>query len=60
MKRSTVYVIIAALMVYLLIMAYIGRDMLIVQHRVWAYCGTIAAELAVIIALYFILMRRTR
>lgn len=59
MKRSTVYVIIGALVVYLGVMAYIGRDMLLVENRAWAYFGTIAVEIAVIVALYFILMRRT-
>lgn len=60
MKLKTVRIIIACLIVYLAIMSYIGRGMLINEHRPWAYFGTIAAELTIIVTLYFVLKKRAK
>lgn len=50
----------AVLLVYLGVMAYMSRDLILVSHKYLQYFGTIAAELAVITALYFFLKQRAR
>lgn len=46
------------LVIYLVGMAYIGRDTLIVQKEYFRYFGTITAELIVILALSFFLHKK--
>lgn len=48
------------LLLYLGVMAYIGRDALNVEQLRLKYFLTIAAEIAIIIALYFFLKWRAR
>lgn len=50
----------ALLLVYIIVMAYIGRDTLIVQGDWLRYFGSIAAELAVIVALAVFLRKKQK
>ena len=57
--RKTKYIWLpAALLVYALIMAYQGLDILTVQRDYLRFFGTLGAELAVIIALSWFLRRK--
>lgn len=49
-----------ALLIYFCLMAYIGRDIILKDSNYLLYFGSIALELAVIIALYFLLKKRDR
>lgn len=50
--------IVGALFIYMAVMAYVNRETLTVHHLYLRYFGTLAAELAVLVILYFILRRR--
>ena len=57
--KSTRYIWLPALLiVYLAAMAYVGRDMLLVEHNYLRYYGTIGAEVACIVALSFFLRKK--
>lgn len=57
--KNTRYIWLPALLiVYLAAMAYVGRDMLLVEHNYLRYFGTIGAEVACIIALSFFLRKK--
>lgn len=59
--RRTKYIWLPALLlVYIIVMAYIGRDTLIVQGDWLRYFGSIAAELAVIVALAVFLRKKQK
>lgn len=59
MKLKRYIVIPVALLIYLAVMAYIGRGELYAGHYVY-YFGIIAATLACIVLLFFTLRRRER
>ncbi len=50
----------ALLLVYIIVMAYIGRDTLTVQGDWLRYFGSIAAEIAVIVALAIFLRKKQK
>lgn len=54
------YIIVGALFIYMCVMAVFNRDTLLVQHDYLLYFGTCAAELAVLVVLFFVLRRRER
>mgnify|MGYP005919745901 CR=1 FL=1 len=57
--KNTRYIWLPALLiVYLAAMAYVGRDMLLVEHNYLRYFGTIGAEVACIVALSFFLRKK--
>ena len=57
--RKTKYIWLPTLLLfYIIVMAYIGRDTLTVQGDWLRYFGSIAVELAVIVALAFFLRKK--
>lgn len=48
------------LAIYAAVMAFVGRDILLVQHNYLRYFGSLGAEIVVICLLYFMLRRLMR
>lgn len=60
-KKYPKYIIVpSCIAVYFLIMAYIGRDELLVEKDYFSYFGKIVVEVVVLIALYFVLKKRDK
>lgn len=55
-----IYAMTGVLAVYAAVMAFVGRDILLVQHDYLRYFGSLGAEILVICLLYFMLHRLMR
>lgn len=55
-----IYAMTGVLAIYAAVMAFVGRDILLVQHNYLRYFGSLGAEIVVICLLYFMLRRLMR